>query len=184
MSWLRHAPRHVQGTARLYLRDALVDLGWMNDEPTDTDTSSLPFGPEQATLVTIRDTPAVLTDGTLATNVAAGMLALTVGDEQGPELEELGGPLTSQEYPLFFDIFQDTHATSLALAADVRDILLGRLPGTTSVMPVKNMVGEKDFPGWRMEFEDVVRIQPEHRFPMHWQVVKATATVHFPEVRY
>lgn len=184
MTWLRHGGRHVQGTVQAYLRECLVELGWANDDPADTSTDSLPFGPEQASLVRIRNTPAVTTDGSLSENVTAGVLSITVGDENESLMEELGGPLASQEYPLFFDVFQDTYGTALALATDVKDILMGRLPDTVRSMPVRNMANGAVVSGWMIELDDVIRVQPEHKFPLHWQVVKATATVYFPEVRY
>lgn len=183
MAWLRHAPRHIQGTVIRYMTDQLVDLGWMNDPPADVSTANLPFGPDLATLVTIRDHPAITDDG-LRQDVKAGTLAITMGDEPMPDLEELGGPLSTQEYPIFFDCFQDQEATTIALASDVRDILLGRLPGSSRHLDVKNMATGKVWAGWKLEFDDVIRQAPEHRFALPWHVVKATAVLTFPEVMY
>lgn len=173
MDFLRHAARHVHHTVANEVRDQLTDLGWMTE-------GSVPFG---AALVKMIRTPAIVGNA-LDKTIGPGTLAVTVGDEFAPDPEELGGPLTSQEYPLFFDVFQDSDAAALAEASDIRDILLGRLPGTRRFLDVINQVNGQVVPGWRLELEDVARVSPEIPAPVHWQVVKATAVAYFPEVAY
>jgi len=176
MTWLRHAGRHVHHTAANYLRTQLDDLGWTSDTVADR-----PFG---STKVTLWTKPAVLEDG-LVDKVTAGVVAITLGNEPYTELQEMGGPLTTQEYPLFVDVFHDTEETTLALATDVRDIFMGRLPGTQPFLDVINQVDQAAVPGWKMEFEDIERIRPTNaKIALHWQVVKVTATTFFPEERY
>jgi hypothetical protein len=175
MTWLRHAGRHVHHTAANYLRTQLDALEW-----TNTDVTLRPFGGTQVTLWT---EAAVLEDG-LVDKVEPGVVAITIGDELYPEMQEMGGPLATQEYPLFVDCFHDTVETTLALATDVRDIFMGRLPGSQPWLDVVNQSNQAAVPGWRMEFEDVERIKPETKLRLHWQVVKVTATTFFPEERY
>lgn len=173
MTYLRHASRHVHHTVANYLLDQLTALDW-------TDPANTPFG---APAVTMWRTPAIV-GTTLTERVAPGVVSCTLGDEYGPDPEELGGPLHSQEYPLFVDIFQDSHATALALANDIRDIFLGRLPETRRWLDVVNQINGQIVPGWKMELEDVERVKPETVLPLHWQVVKVTAVAYFPEVTF
>jgi hypothetical protein len=176
MTWLRHAGRHVHHTAANYLSAQLEALGW-----TAADAAERPFGGTQVVMWT---KPAILAEGALVDQVAAGVLAITLGDEAYPQMQEMGGPLSTQEYPLFVDIFHDTEETTLALATDVRDIFMGRLPGTQPFLDVVNQANQVSVPGWRMEFEDIERVRPESKIRLHWQVVKVTATTFFPEERY
>lgn len=175
MTWLRHAGRHVHHTAANYLTTQLTTLGWL-----DTDVTLRPFG---GTQVTIWTTAAVLEDG-LDEKVAPGVVAITLGDELSPEMQEMGGPLATQDYPLFIDCFHDTAETTLALATDVRDIFMGRLPGSQPYLDVVNQANQAAQPGWRMEFEDIERLKPDVKVRLHWQVVKVTASTYFPEERY
>lgn len=175
MTWLRHAGRHVHHTVANYVEAQLTDLSWL-------DPANVPFGAAAAPVTIIR-TPAII-GGKLGTDIVAGTLAITLGDEFQPDMEELGGPLASQEYPIFFDVFQLTDAAALALASDIRDILLGRLPGTQRWHPVINQATGGEAVGWQLEIEDVERVSPDNRLALPWQVVKATATCYFPEVIY
>lgn len=74
----------------------------------------------------------------------------------------------------------NAEALALALASDIRDILLGR-NGGTRFLPVINQVDNTVVPGWLLEIDDVERIRPDHALPMSWQVVKATACGYFQE---
>lgn len=173
MDFLRHAARHVHHTVANEVQARLTDLGW-------TVEGDVPFG---ATKVTIIRTPAFV-GSTLNKSITAGILSITVGDEFMPQMQELGGPLASQEYPIFFDVFQDSHSAAIAEASDIRDILLGRLPDTKRFIDVINQATGMPVNGWRIEFEDVERVSPEIATPLNWQVVKATAVAYFPEVAY
>lgn len=175
-TWLRHAGRHVHHTAANYLRTQLDDLDWLGTDPN----VAVPFGSPPVQLLT---TPVILGEK-LAEIVKPGTVAITLGDELTPAMEEMGGPLASQGYPLFVDVFSDTEETTLALATDVRDIFMGRLPGTQRFLDVINQATSIVAPGWQMEFEDVERVRPEMKLPLYWQVVKVTATTYFPEVTY
>lgn len=173
MAFLRHAARHVHHTVANYVTANLTALDWLTPDET-------PFG---APLVEVRTSKAI-TGGTLGKTTKAGVVAVTLGNETTPDPEELGGPLTSQEYPLFIDIFQDTEATTLALATDIKDICLGRFPGATRYLPVIDQATSLAVPGWRIELDDVERVEPDSNFALFWQVVKVTAIAYFPEEVY
>ena len=175
MTHLRHAGRSVHKTVADYLEAQLAILGWKNPDAT-------PLG---AKAITITRNPIVIGDQ-LDPAVTAGLVAISLGDEGASTMDELGGPLSVQEYPIFVDIFQDADATALALATDVRDIFMGRLPGTKRFLDVINAATGQPADGWQIEFEDVERIRPETpRLAVPpWHVVKVTATTYFPEVVY
>lgn len=173
MTWLRHAGRHVHHTAANYLTAQLTALGWLDD-----DVTLRPFG---GTKLQILTTQVVLEDA-LDEKVQAGVVAITIGNELQPSLEEMGGVLSTQDYPLFIDCFHDSAETTLALATDVRDIFLGRLDTSQRYLDVINQADQVAAPGWRMEFNDVERVHPDRRVKLHWQVVHVTAETYFPEV--
>ena len=176
MSWLRHAGRHVHHTAANYLKDQLDTLGW-----TAADAEDRPWGLTQVELWT---KPAVTDEG-LVEAVRSGIVAITLGDEADSTLQEMSGPLATQDYPLFINVFHDTEESTLALATDIRDIFKGRLPDTNSSLPVLNQADQVAVPGWVMEFNDIERVRPDSgRIKLHWQVVKVTAETYFQEVRY
>lgn len=174
MTWLRHAARHVHHSAADYLQAQLEALDWMDPDET-------PFG---APPVKIRRTAGILGNKLADDKVVAGTVAITLGSEVAPDEQELGGPLSAQEYPLFIDIFQDSDAAVVSLATDVRDIFMGRMPNSQRWLPVTNQITGAVVPGWKLEFEDIERVTPDATLPLHWQVVKVTATAFFPEVTY
>lgn len=173
MTFLRHASRHVHHSVANYLTDQLDALGW-------TQAGNVPF---DSPVVEVRTSRAIV-GGTLGKTTKAGTVAITLGDEFAPDPEEMGGPLSSQEYPLFIDIFQDTEGSTLALATDIKDIFLGRVDGAARWLNVTNQADGFVVPGWRLEFEDVERVEPDFTFALFWQVVKVTAVAHFPEEIY
>ena len=172
MTFLRHAARHVHHTVANYVEAQLTELNWLSDTP--------PFGAQP---VAIRRTAAFL-GSELVEGIGAGTITITLGDEVNPDPEELGGPLTRQDYPIFIDVFQDSEAVTLALATDVRDALLGRFPTSRRFLPVVDQATGLEVPGWTMEFDDVERITPDRRLPLPWQAVHVTAACYFQEVRY
>lgn len=163
MTYLRHASRHVHHTVANHLTARLTELGWLT-------AGSVPF---DAPPLQIKRTAGPLKD------VRSGEVRITLGDERAPDLEEMGGPLSTQDYPVFVDCFLDTEATCLALASDVRDVFLGRLGNR--FIPVINQITSTPVEGWVIEFDDVERVRPESSMALHWQVVKVTAVTAFPE---
>lgn len=176
MTFPRHSTRHVQATVLNRVKDAVTALGW-------TVEADLPFGTEYAAVVTFVDFPAIANDK-LAEGVGPGTVACTMGPEFNPDEQEMGGPLSLQEYPIFFDIFQSTYATTTALANDVRDTLMGRFDGTKRSFPIIDQTNDSEIPGWICELTDVEIVRPEIHLPLHWQVVKVTASVFFLEEQW
>jgi len=175
MAFLRHAPRHVHYTVAAAIEDPMTAMGWSDPQNTPLGATPLRF---------LREPP--LSGGrTLGVDkVSAGLVTITMGDEPPPAEEEMGGPLSSQEYPIFVDIFMDTEGEATAVASDVRDILLGRFAGTKRIIPVVNQITQTPVDGWQIELDDIERGRPQHNFQIHWQVVKVTATTYFQEGQY
>lgn len=173
MTYLRHAPRHVHQTMVNHLTDALGALGWVGAGPA-------PFGAEPFKIVATRP----VTGGKLDSVIDSRTIAVSLGSEFAPDPMEMGGPLAEQEYPFFVDVFSDSEAICLALASDIRDIFLGRLPGTRRHLTLIDQVLGTPVPGWQIELDDVQRHTPEHTFALHWGVVNVTAVAHFSEVSY
>lgn len=156
-----------------HVKAGLDSLDW-----TDSSVSQRPFGAPQ---VEVR-TGSAWAEGVLKTDVKPGQVYVSLGPEFSPTDEELGGPLVSQEYPIFFDIFMDSEAAALALANDIRDWLLARLDGSSRAIPVVNQFTSAEVDGWLLELDDVERRRPDAAAPLHWQVVNVTATALFQEV--
>lgn len=172
MTYLRHAPRHVHHTVANHIAERLTAMGW-------TDATTTPFGAKPAKVIKV---PAIAGSQLIADRVTAGTVAITLGDEYGPDLEEMGGNFTSQDYPIFVDVFQDTDASALALASDIRDIVLGRAAGSRRWLDVIDQSTKATVPGWKIELDDVDRVSPETAMPLRWQVVKVTAVAYFNDV--
>lgn len=170
-SWLRFSNRHIHATVVDYLTTQLDALDWLEAAP--------PLGANPVTLQTYLPKESELKD------IQAGTVAVTLGDEDDAVDEELGGPLHSQDLPIFIDIFQERDGHALSLASDIRDIFRGRLSGTRRSMPVLDWTDDPATPvsGWRMEFQDVIRERVD-RAPLQWQSVKITCHVEFPEEIY
>lgn len=172
-TFLRHAARHVHYTVADYIEAQLADLDW-------TTEGSTPFG---ATALTFQRFPAVTGDPTKA-QIAPGTVAITLGNELAPDPQELGGPLTLQEYPIFVDVFMEKDAEAVAVATDVRDILLGRLPGTHRFLDLVDQLTDLPVPGWKIELDDVQRVRPDSVLPVHWHSVHVAANAYFNETVY
>lgn len=173
MTFLRHAPRHIQRTIFDYLTGQLTDLHWLTAGQT-------PFGLAVPEILVGRP----FIGGQLDNKIKPPMVAISMGNEMPPALEELGGPLSTQEYPIFCDVFMDEEGAAMALAADVRDAFLGRHATSTTSIPVVNQITGDPVENWRIYFEDIERVAPEHTFPLAWNSVHVTANVYFPEVVY
>lgn len=174
MTFLRHASRHVHQSMVDMLTAQLTTLGWASDQP--------PFGADPIQIITTRPFAGTRLSehiGTTGTTVV-----ISLGSELVPDQQELGGALASQDYPFFIDVFSDKEAIGLAVATDIKDILLGRLPGTHRFLTVVDQVSGTDVPDWQVEINDVERVSPEHDFPLQWFAVHATATAYFPEEVY
>lgn len=172
MSYLRHASRHVFHTVAGRIESALGELGW-----TSTSDAERPFGTDQLTVR--RHTPVTGESGD--STAKPFTVAITLGDEFTPQEQEIGGPLSMQEYPIFCDVLMPNDALALVLASDIRDVCLGRLDGYRRSFPVIDQITQAPVVDWRISLEDVERVKPDSELTLAWQVVKVTAEVHFPE---
>lgn len=168
MTWLRFAPRHIHQTVVDYLTARLDELDWT--------TSTPPLGASQLLIQTFRPLESE------ASRIKSGTLSIALGDEAAPLDEEMGGPLASQDFDLYVDIFQERDADAVSVATDVRDILMGRLPNCRRSLLVQDHTQNPavDVPDWRMEFIDVIRLRLEG-VPIGWQQVQCTLHVEYPE---
>lgn len=170
MTYLRHSSRHIHHTVIKYLREQLTTLKWIGP------ANATPFGATPVELYA-NHPPEWKQDQRLQ----AGKVAITLGDEVMSTLEEVGGPLSSVEIPIFVDIYMDDESIALALALDVRDIFNGRIPGSVRALPVLDFIEQPPtpVPDWRIEFDDITRVRPDDA--INWQVVKVTALTYFQE---
>jgi len=175
MAFLRHAPRHVHHTVANVIEAQMTALNWKDPSATPLGAPVLRF---------TREAPLAGGRTTGIDKISPGLVTITLGDELPSREEELGGPLSSQEYPIFVDVFMGTDGEATAVASDVRDILLGRFPGTQRSLDVIDQATGTPVDGWRIELDDVERARPNHNYQVHWQVVKVTATTYFNEVSY
>jgi len=173
MTFLRHAPRHVHQTVADYATAQLTALGWLT-------AGSVPFGLDPVTIIDVRP----FVGSKLDNHIVPGVVTVTLGNEAAPIDEELGGPLASQDYPMFVDVFMELDSAALALAADLKDAFLGRHATSKRFIPVIDQATETPVPGWQIEFDDVEREAPEHPFALAWHSVHVTAHCYFQEVRY
>ena len=168
MTYLRHAARHVQEGLADDLEAALGDLGWTG--------TNVPFGTRALEVVRRR------MDESEMKSITDNLAAISWGDEPDYTEAELGGGLVSVEHVMFVDIVGVNDSISLAIAADVKDVLSGVAPGTTRFHVVRDyaQTPPAQVLGWQVEVDDVVRERPAAEWRRFWQVVKATATVYFP----
>ncbi len=172
MTFLRHASRLIHQSVVDYAKDQLDALGWFGPD--------VPFGLPALTVIESRP----FVGSNLDNKVEAGVVAITMGNEPEPVLEELGGPLSAQDYAVYVDIFMAGESAALAVATDVRDAFLGRHASSVRAIPVINQTTSTAVPDWMIRFEEVARYAPEHTFPLAWHSVQLTARVWFPEEVY
>lgn len=172
--YLRHYSWHVHHSVFKYLEAQLGVLGWTSDIEEER--------PFRAVKVSMQETLPPEFEETRV--LSPGTVAVTLGSEPDTQEEELGGVLNSHDLPIFIDVFMDNEAMALALSNDIRDILKGRVPGSSRFMRVIDWAssGTTPAPGYTVEFEDVLREKVTHK--VNWQIVKVTAVLYFNEVIY
>lgn len=161
MSYLRHASRHIHETVYQHMTYQIGALGWLS-------TVTPLFGG-----VPVRMQSVMPKEYDQLKKLQPGLLGVTLGDVDDDEELELGG-LVGQDYPFFFDCYMDTEASALALADDVRDILKGRVAGTSNALYVYDHTNTTPViqSGWLLSLTDVARFNPPSE--INWQVVNAT----------
>lgn len=172
MSALRHSSRHVHHSVAEHLSAALTTLKWVGP------ANDTPFGAPVVTVTTSQDT---LGSKEVA-GAKDGSLFVSLGPEQMPVDEEVGGPLAMTELVMFVDVFMAQAGHAQALIEDVRDVFLGRLPapGPRSI-PVVNQVTSTVVEGWRVEFVDLEQRIPDRASALHWRVLALTCEIRYRE---
>lgn len=162
MAYLRHASRHIHETVYQHMSYHIGALGW-------TSTVTPLFGG-----VPVRMQSVMPKEYDQLSKLSPGLLGVTIGDVDDDVELELGGGLTGLDIPFFFDCYMDTEASALALADDVRDILKGRVTGTSQLLTVYNHTATVPVAqeGWYLVLTDVQRFNPQR--VLDWQVVNAT----------
>lgn len=173
MAYLRHASRHIQESILDALEARLTFLHWIAADNTLT-----PFGASPVVYQRRRMEESELKA------VTGNLVAVSFGQELDDLDEELGGGLLSVEMPVFVDCIAEKENHALLIAADVKDFLAGRAPGTSRYLRVHDKGSASPatpVDGWLIELTDVIREQPDTvDWRARWQAVKATAYVTFP----
>lgn len=166
MAYVRGQERLVYESVNDYLVAQLTTLGWIGTGPH-------PFA---ATV------PVTLLDEVpqKSAPIAPNSVAFTTGtddaDKEG-ELGSAGGGLWITEHVFFVDIFGENQGIAKALAADIRAVMTGRLPGSSRYFPFmdKTQTPAVALDDHLLHFEDVVTETPVAQdYKRDWRVVKAT----------
>jgi hypothetical protein len=170
MVWLRHSLRHVHRTIYDCVVTGMTSLGWAG--PTT------PFSADPVQFLSEFPKEFNLAKAILEPN----KLVVTYGIEFPATWLELGGVLAEQRIPFFVDIYGETEGITLALATDVRDLLMGRFPVSSRRIPVKDYTSTTPtaVDGWMIEFMDLERIPVQGR--PEGATVRFNAEVTFPDV--
>jgi len=168
VTYLRHAPRHIQETIADDLETAMTALGWLG--PT-----GVPFGTKPLEFQRKR------MDESEMRAITGNTAVISWGDEPDWREEELGGGLVSVNHVFFVDVVGTNDPIALAIASDVKDVMSGantwsrfhQVRDYTQTPPAV-------VTGWQAEVMDVQRERPTADWRRYWQTVKGTVTVYYP----
>lgn len=168
---MRHLSRHLQATLEDHVEAWLTGLGWLDPDP--------PFGALPVKFQRKRP------DEHLLESLTPNLVTVSFGRQADDEEEELGGGLVSQEHLMFVDVYGENEGIALALSEDIRDLLVGRAPGTSRFVRLMNQMQAVPTPvlGYTIELQDVAR-EPATR-PLantSWHVVSCSAVAYMPGV--
>lgn len=171
---LRHLSRHLQATVQDHIQRHLTALGWIGP------AEGVPFGARAVDYQTVRPSESLLK------SLAPNLVSVSFGLQGDDTEEQMGGGLLSQDHVLFVDVYAENEGIGLALAEDVRDLLVGRAsyrenPSRYLVLEDQMTEPPTPVPAYKAEFTDVFR-EPSDRELANadWQIVKATAYLHLP----
>lgn len=171
---MRHLSRHLQATVQNHVRDHLAFLDWIGPE------ENTPFGALPVQYQTVRPSEALLQ------SVTPNLVAVSFGGQTDDAEEQMGGGLVSQEHVVFVDVYAENEGVGLALAEDIRDLLVGRasyLSYASRFLKVHDQATTPPtvVPGYLLEFTEVFREPAEREIgSVDWQVIRATAYLHLP----
>lgn len=160
---MRHRQRHLHATLVKFVREQLDELGWINAPVNfgSTPVTVIDYEPQQA-----GETPAYNT------------VAVSIGDQGEDEAYEMGG-LSSCRYALFVDVYPEVEAIGVALAEDIKHMLVDRYVPLLDF----NRVAGGEPTDEMIELESVmVEVIPTAATTLDkrtWRAVKATAVCFF-----
>lgn len=172
---MRHLSRHLQATVQDHVRKHLVELGWIGL------VVDVPFG----ALPVIFQTVAPRESDLVA--ITPNLVAVSFGSQRDDSEEQLGGGLVSQEHAFFVDVMAENEGVGLALAEDVRDLLVGRATyvgrSASRFLQLENQETQPPTPvvGYTGEFTEVMRSPADRDLgTINWQVISGTVFLHLP----
>lgn len=162
---MRHRQRHLHKTVVEHVRQTLLDTAWLGPGPInwgEPAVTLLEYEPQEA-----GETP------------ARNTVAISIGNQNEDENEELGGGLHSCRYTLFIDIYPTRDPIGVAIADDIKfelvETIIPLLDFTTDPAGVPTPA--------QIEFETVVvEAIPTTSSTLDkrvWRAVKATAVCYF-----
>lgn len=178
MAYMRGQERMVYQTMFDTLKAGLTDLDWLQ-----TTVADLPYG-ASSPITLVEQLP----EGT--TSVTPNTVAFTdgtVGDDEDGELGANGGGLWIVEHTFFVDVLGESRNITKAITADVRAILLGRLPDTNRHILMKDYVQHPAVDTDHILYvEEIVNDRPVNQQykQIDWAVVRMTVSHSFTGVTY
>lgn len=147
----------------------MATLGWVN-QPVNFGATALrfqEFQPEQE-----------------GEAIMPNLLAISPGNENEDDLEQLGGGLWSVELPMFFDVYTEKSSLSVSIASDVKDLLtrekaiyLKDWTNPSSPVTLGDIIYFEQVTGPQQPPSAAVSSD----FRRHWRVVKCMAHCYYTE---
>lgn len=106
---MRFSSRHVHKTIADFIETRMVALGWQS--------SPAPFGTVPVIFKEFEP------DEPNPVEILPNTVSITLGDETGDELLQLGGGLWQATYPLFVDVYGVNFSIARSIASDVKDVI-------------------------------------------------------------
>jgi len=122
---IRWPTRALKASVGLHVVTGLTSLGWMTDPPG--------FAQNPIHFDDDHDVEKIVAGGGPQ---VVNTVGLTVGDVPDAAAQELGGGLSSINYPVFFDIYGEDRSTALNIGDDIVGILQGAVLSTSRYIPL------------------------------------------------
>lgn len=160
---MRHRQRHLHATLVKHIRDSLVDLGWIN--------APVNFGGTPVTVLDYQPQEAGVTP-------AANTVAVSIGHEGTEDPYEMGGGV-SCAYVLFVDVYGENEPVGVALADDIKQMLVERYLPLRDFTTSADGVETEDLIELESVLIEVVSTATTTLDKRSWRAVKATAVCYF-----
>lgn len=173
---MRHFSRHLEATIQNLVHDHLVTTGWL-PAPNQVGFETL-FGAKP--VVFQRDR---LDESTL-TAVEPNLVAVSFGNQSDDVPQEVGGGLITQEHVVFVDVIAENLGIALALAEDVRDLMVGKTVAGRYFRIVDQVTTTLVAGAYGHWFEVFREPADRELANARWQTLRATVEVHMPGSDY